>query len=85
MVETRYKTPVRVFLLTVSFGSKTRGLCKVPAPLDKQSLATRLPEPRNTSPSAVLSLGSMLGQNASSREEFGKKQPMLNHSLIFLF
>lgn len=25
----------------------------------------------------------MLGQSTSSREVFGKKQPVLNHSLIF--
>jgi len=79
-------TPVRAFLLAVSFGWKSRGLFKVPAPLEKMKPSCKRPrssQPRNTSASAVLSPGSMLGQTASEREVFGKRQPVLNCSLIF--
>lgn len=40
-------------------------------------------QPRDTSTSVVLSPGSVLGQNPSSREVFGKKQAVLNLILFF--
>lgn len=69
-------TPIRGFPLAVSLGFKSWGLSKSPSSSGKMKFMCKCPcsfWPRNTSAGVMLSLGSMLRHNTSSREVFGMK------------